>query len=144
MMLIDNVVELALHHHAESVGSYQRLGMKTEIPPELIRNAKGRYFEAKVKLAKASGLVSGALADSLATLHDFRNSAHHAGERHERILNSLAAFYLQSACEILQSDHLKNWGFSSSSEDVVPRRALKYLGTSGTASAALKVIHPPA
>lgn len=134
VMLVDNVVELAMHHYAESVSTRRRLGLGKDLEPEIVRKATGRHFDAKVKLAKATGLVSQTLGDSIAELHEYRNSAHHGGRRHERILNPMGAFYLQCACDILASDELKLWGFSASSADIVSRRAQRYIANPNSTS----------
>ena len=124
LLLIDNVVELTLHRHAEHES--RRRSTLDGTTSKAIATAKAQHFEQKVKLAKVTGLVSPELADSITYLHSFRNTAHHAGQRHEGILHSLALFYFTSACEVLSSN--KGSGWSATGADVVPHRALKYLG----------------
>lgn len=136
IMLIDNVMELALHSHAISIANERRFGAQPELSEDLVVSAKGRRFDAKVKLAKATGLLSDDQAGAVNALHEFRNTAHHAGLRHERILNPLAAFYLHTACAVLASNKRGNIWFSSSTLDVLPRRAVKYIGQSASIDSA--------
>ncbi|MBX3206765.1 MAG: hypothetical protein KF764_16970 [Labilithrix sp.] len=105
ILLIDNVVELTLHRHAEAQQrrQEQRLWYRRPKPGDDERAraataALGQRFDAKVKLAKMTGMLSFELGDSILYLHSFRNTAHHSGLRHEGILHALAIFYVKSAC----------------------------------------------
>ncbi len=129
LMLIDNVVELTLHQYAQD-RSYEsemsrRHGASGDDTKAVIA-ALGPRFDSKVKLARERGLLSNEVCDSIQYLHSFRNTAYHRGLRHERILHSLALFYFNNACSVLASYSPMFW--SSSSEDRIPHRAMKYLG----------------
>jgi hypothetical protein len=134
ILLIDNVVELTLHRHAEAQQRTQQQRSKWYRHPKsddddnarTIAAAAGQRFDPKVKLAKLTGMLSAELGDSILYLHSFRNTAHHSGLRHEGILHALAIFYMKNACiALLAFDDL---GFFGHSDDVVPHRATKYLG----------------
>lgn len=129
LMLIDNVVELTLHQHAQDTSRYsefrQHSGPRHD--PKLVAAALGSYFDAKVKLARITGLVTGELANTIQYLHGFRNTAYHRGARHEGILHALPLFYARSACRLLSNYQPPIW--SSSSADNIPHRAVKYLGS---------------
>jgi hypothetical protein len=139
ILLVDNVVELGLHHFAQQEQHRQHFGKLLKSGEEkgdeknakLIASALGQHFDGKVKLAKATGVLTGDLADSINYLHNFRNTAHHSGLRHEGILHALALFYFRSACSILKSVQAREWMPSASSADVIPVRATKYLGRRG-------------
>jgi hypothetical protein len=132
LMLIDNVVELALHTHAQDTAAQNKGWSKAEAPkfdPKAVAEATGQHFEAKAKLAKLTGMVTADLADSVMRLHAFRNTAYHAGARHEGILHSLALFYFQNACTILANYRPTVW--TSRRTDKISHRAMKYLGVPG-------------
>lgn len=164
IMLVDNVVELLLHRHAQNINkSYQcdqqmqkgfrhltkglppeakkkipvpgKILCKYEITEKEIRNALNRNFAGRVALARKTELIDDALAGSLNKLHLIRNTAYHAGKKHEGTLNSLAIFYIILACDIFKFFD-SGFGFSSSSEDKIPYRAKKYLD--GDADSAFK------
>lgn len=129
LMLIDNVVELTLHQHAQDTRRDAELYPPDNGPrydPKLVAAALGWYFDAKVKLARST-LVTDELADTLQYLHGFRNTAYHRGARHEGILHALALFYARNACRLLSQYQPLFW--SSSSKDRIPHRAVKYLGS---------------
>lgn len=130
LMLIDNAVELTLHEHAQDIRRDAELYPPDDGPrydPKLVAAALGPYFDAKVKLARTTGLVTGELAETVQYLHGFRNSAYHRGARHDGILHALALFYARSACQLLGKFQPLFW--SSSSTDSIPYRAVKYLGS---------------
>jgi hypothetical protein len=129
LMLVDNVVELTLHRYAE--GQNNRYSPPKGIDPVVLSAALGQRFDAKLKLAKLNGLLSDELARSFGFLHSFRNTAHHRGLRHERILRALSLFYFEGACASL-CEWKSSW--SSHSDDAIPHRALKYLGRRGAAA----------
>jgi len=162
IMLVDNVVELLLHRHAQSTNENYQFGEKIrngfqrlmdQVPPESknkiqtpdkifcrhditekeIRNALGRHFEKKVALARKTGLIDDEQAGSLNKLHLVRNTAYHTGKKHEGILRPLAIFHIILACDIFKNFD-DDGGFSSSSEDKIPYRAQKYLDGNGDAS----------
>ncbi|CAH0439963.1 hypothetical protein [Ralstonia pseudosolanacearum] len=129
LMLIDNVVELTLHQHAQDIRLDVELYRPDDGPrydPKVVAAAFGSYFDAKVKLARTTGLVTGELADTLQYLHGFRNTAYHRGARHEGILRALALFYARSACQVLSQ--FEPSYFMSISMDHMPHRVVKYLG----------------
>jgi hypothetical protein len=128
LMLTDNVVELVLHQIAKDKKSrlkhfaYQREGFQHE---KELDEALGRYFDKKVKLAKMLGIISAEVSESILIFHLFRNDIYHVGVQHEAVLLKLAAFYLQSACDVVScySPLFFSWG----SGDRLPDRAKKYL-----------------
>lgn len=129
MMLIDNVVELTLHHHAKDKSHENKIWepLKKEVyDNKLVHNALGQAFDAKLKLARIVKLIPDDVADSIASLHAFRNTSYHKGLRHEGILHSLTLFYLKNACELLKK--YKPFVWSSGSNDVISYRAMKYIG----------------
>lgn len=125
LMLVDNVVELALHQFAQD-----RAGENKTSPPKndpkAVTQALGQHFESKVRLARLLGLVSGEVADSIVYLHRFRNAVYHAGLRHERILHALGLFYFDNACELMTNYQPRYWSYGS--RDKISHRAIKYLG----------------
>jgi hypothetical protein len=128
-MLIDNVVELTLHKHAQDTEILDNEWGKLDAPkfdPKTVAEATGSYFEPKVKLAKLTGMIPTDVAESLVSLHTFRNAVYHAGARHEGFLHSLALFYFQNACTVLASYEPMIWG--SSNRDRISHRAMKYIG----------------
>ncbi len=135
LMLIDNAVELTLHQHAQDTRLDAELYRPDDGPrfdPKIVVAALGSHFDAKVKLARTTGLVTAELADTLQYLHGYRNTAYHRGARHEGILHALALFYARKACAVL-GQYAPGY-FMSSSRDQLPHRAVKYLGTLWAAS----------
>lgn len=129
LMLIDNVVELTLHQYAQDRSNENDMWGRYEPPrndPSLVAAALGPHFDAKVKLARSKGLLPNNVCESIRYLHTFRNTAYHRGLRHEGILHSLALFYFKNACLVLASYSPMFW--TSSSGDMIPHRATKYLG----------------
>lgn len=129
LMLIDNVVELTLHHYAQDRSYENDMWGRHEVPrndPRAVNAALGPHFDAKLKLARGKAMVANDVCESIQYLHTFRNTAYHRGLRHERILHSLTLFYFKNACVVLASYSPMVW--SSSSQDKIPLRATKYLG----------------
>jgi hypothetical protein len=130
LMLVDNVVELFLHTHATELrrqGEFFRGLRNPKHDPDAINAALGQRFDAKVKLARTTGLISAEVADTVACLHGFRNTAYHRGMRHEGILHSLALMYFRTVCAMI-SGYSPPLGWSTSSRDQISHRAMKYLG----------------
>lgn len=130
MMLIDNVVELTLHRHACEKASENEMWRYEPNPknnPKAVAAALGQSFEAKVHLARSTSMIPAEVAESIQYLHAFRNTAYHQGRRHEGILHSLAIFYFQNACSVL--DGFKPMCWSTGSRDRISHRAIKYLGS---------------
>jgi hypothetical protein len=129
LMLIDNIVELALHRRAEDAHAenalYRFSGPKYD--EKTVAEAMRRGFDRKVKLARSIGLLSEDQATSIRHLHQFRNAAYHQGQRHEGLLRSLTVFYFLNACTMLSNYEPSMW--HSSSRDIIPYRAVKYIGT---------------
>lgn len=121
LMLVDNVVEFALHGHAQYVNA-QNLSKKDHKANEkLVRKALGKFFEDKVKFAKKDGVIPPEVAKSILHLHDVRNLAYHQGIAYEETIRSLTIFYFKIACGLLR----KSWAtFSRGGK--VPYRAEKY------------------
>lgn len=130
LLIVDNVAELILHAHAESISRTNAYGFEPpKYNPALVRRAIGHYFGDKVKLARKTQYVTDVEATSVMELHRFRNSAHHQGARHEGLISSLALFYIRTLAGILERHVLTGW--SRCSTDVVSHRAVKYLGRVG-------------
>ncbi|MDF3086378.1 hypothetical protein [Burkholderia sola] len=135
LMLIDNAVELTLHEHAQDIRRDAEMYPPDDGPrydPKVVTAALGPFFDTKIKLARATALVTGELAETLQYLHGFRNSAYHRGARHDGILHALALFYARSACQLLSKYQPLFW--SASSRDSIPYRAVKYLGSVNSVS----------
>jgi len=127
IMLIDNVVELILHQHAQTKARHLELGKAIdETESKLISKALGQHFDRKVKLAKHNGIISAEIADSLNRLHAFRNSTYHRGIRHEGILHSLAIFYFLNCCDL--GKKYRPSIYSIGPDDEISHRAVKYIG----------------
>ncbi|MEJ8811838.1 hypothetical protein WKW77_12225 [Variovorax ureilyticus] len=129
LMLIDNVVELVLHQHAKDKilwGKAFESNRKPKPEWKTAVNATGQGFDAKVRYARETSMISASTADSIQYLHYFRNSAYHQGSRHEGILHSLAVFYFRAACSVLRA--YKPMMYGTYSGDKISHRAVKYLG----------------
>lgn len=128
MMLIDNVVELALHKNAQDRAAEEDGWGRFRPPkcdPKLVAAALKQHFDDKVKLARATNIVTPEVAETIQYLHRFRNAVYHAGLKHEGILHSLAIFYFENACEVLEGYRPLFWSWGSN--DQIPYRATKYL-----------------
>jgi hypothetical protein len=129
MMLVDNVVELTLHQYARDRSYENEMWGKFDKPkydPDLVAAGITTYFDPKVRLARATGLLPANVAESVQALHALRNVVYHQGERHESILHSAAVFYFRLACLLLKNFAPLWW--MSSSRDQISHRALKCLG----------------
>lgn len=129
LMLVDNVVELVLHQHAKDKIMMGRAFAPNKKPKPEWKSAvaaTGQGFDAKVRYARETAMISAAMADSIQYLHSFRNTAYHLGSRHENILHSLAVFYIRVACAVLSA--YKPVFYSMHSGDKISHRAVKYLG----------------
>lgn len=129
LVLIDNVVELTLHKHAQEKAAGNKMWDQSGNPthdPKAVASAMGQYFESKVKLAKITGMLNEQTSESVSYLHAFRNAAYHSGLRREAILHSLALFYFQIACSVLASFSPMWWSYGG--RDRISHRAMKYLG----------------
>ncbi len=137
LILIDNIIELTLDRFAkDQFYLTEKFGYLAERVEKLkhlknhqneIKKAQKDYLEPKVKLAKLKGLVTEELAESIKTIHKFRNIAYHQGIKHEKLLHSLAIFHFQNACDILKK-YEPSISYSYGTEDVISQRARKYLG----------------
>src|SRR6266568_1956587 len=133
MMLIDNVVELTLHQQARECSYENKSWGRDDDPkydPKAVAQALGQAFDAKVRLARISEMLSDAVADSLLYLHGYRNAVYHQGVRHEGILHGLAIFYFEIACGVLKAFNPMWW---TSGNEKLSHRAVKYLGKPGLA-----------
>lgn len=131
MMLIDNVVELTLHQQAREYSYENKSWGRVEdakYDPNAVAQALGQAFDAKVRLARISAMLSGSVADSLLYLHGYRNAVYHQGVRHEGILHGLAIFYFEIACGVLKAFSPTWW---TSGNEKLSHRAVKYLGKPG-------------
>ena len=128
LILVDNAIELTLHNYAVSCSSntmLKLLGKKDEYE-DLIKQALGWNFDLKAKLAYEKGIISQEYYETILILHSYRNKSYHLGLKDEKIIHSLAIFYLITVCEILR-DYKSN-GISASSTDTLSIRAAKYIG----------------
>jgi hypothetical protein len=133
MMLIDNVVELTLHQQARECSYENKSWGRDDDPkydPNSVAQALGQAFDAKVRLARISAMLSDAVADSLLYLHGYRNAVYHQGVRHEGFLHGLAIFYFEIACGVLKAFNPMWW---TSGNETLSHRAVKYLGRPGLA-----------
>lgn len=129
LMLIDNVVEIALHRYIQDKASENKLWARIDKPkhdPKIIEQGLRQDFDNKVKAATKLGLVDAQMCQSILNLHSYRNTAYHRGLRHEGILHSLVIFYFRNACSLLGAYKPRGWSWSSS--DRISHRAMKYLG----------------
>jgi len=127
LMLIDNATELALHRYAES--GKQPDWLQDKQSPEYLKaltEALGQRFEAKVRFARLTGLVGEETAQTINTLHSYRNQLYHQGVTHEGILHALTVFYFRIVCDVMTSMPMR--GYSWNSRDKIPLRAIKYIG----------------
>jgi hypothetical protein len=127
LMHIDNAMELAQHQHAENGRPPD--WMRNKPPPEEMKalmEALGQRFEAKVRFARLTNLVSEDIAQSVNTLHSYRNQLYHQGVMHEGILHALTVFYFRVVCDVMTNMPMRGYSWSSSHE--LPLRAVKYLG----------------
>lgn len=130
IMLVDNVVELTLHRHAQEQNTHVTMWRISGNPPinsKVLVSALGQNFDKKVLLALQTGLLTRPMSQSINWLHSFRNSSYHAGLRHEGILHSLANFYLRTCCDLLARYRPTSWSYGS---EKMSHRAAKYLGSS--------------
>lgn len=130
MLLVDNVVELALHRFASEKASENRLWSalgSPKVDPRDLEKALGQSFERKVKFASKMGLLNKSESESILNLHTYRNTAYHRGARHDGILHSLGVLYIKIACELLSKYKPQGWSWSS--DDRFSHRARKYLGS---------------
>jgi len=128
-MLIDNVIELILHRFAQDKlreDDWLSKINNSKIDKKLLNKALGQNFNDKIKLALDQNFINEDIANSIRELHIYRNTAYHQGLRHESILHSLTKFYFKIICTVL--DGYPSMGWSSSSDDKISFRALKYLG----------------
>jgi uncharacterized protein YutE (UPF0331/DUF86 family) len=127
LMLIDNAMELALHRHAEN--GKQPDWRRDKQSPEYLKvltEALGQRLEGKVRFARLTGLVSEEVAQTINTLHSYRNQLYHQGVMHEEILHALTVFYFRIVCDVMTG--MPMHGYSWSSGHKIPHRAIKYIG----------------
>lgn len=127
LMLTDNVLEITLHQvarqKADELKAFPHLGEKFTAAKQL-EEALGRAFEPKVKFARSLDLMKGEHAESILTLHTFRNEVYHVGVHQEAILGRLGIFYFKLACDMLGD--FDPIFLSWSSSQILPERAKKY------------------
>ena len=127
LMLTDNVVEITLHQIAtDKLSDLKSFGyMRKEYAHEAaLQQALGRRFARKVKFAKLEGKLSEEDAETISTLHAFRNEVYHIGIQHEPILPALSAQYFKLSCDFLGRYEPRYLGWSSDLK--LPERASKY------------------
>ena len=114
LMLVDNVVEHALHSHAHRINAWGAFlagdpKIHEKIHEKFVRKALGKYFEDKVALAKKTRTISTEAAKSILHLHEMRNLAYHQGISYAETIRSLTIFYFKIACALLQKDSVSFW-----------------------------------
>lgn len=127
LMLTDNVVEITLHQIAtDKLNDLKSFGyMRKEYSHEAaLQQALGRRFDRKLKFAKLEGKLSDEEAETISTLHAFRNEVYHVGIQHEPILPALSAHYFKLSCDFLGRYEPRFLGWSSGQR--LPDRAEKY------------------
>lgn len=133
IMLVDNATELFLHRYARSVAARNRtLGnlFPPTYDPRIVRNALGQNFDDKIRLAKHTGLLTEEIGQTLMYLHEFRNTAYHAGKKHDGILNALTLLQMRHAINLMKQGSSRGWSWGSN--DVIPDRTEKYLTAKST------------
>lgn len=127
LMLTDNVVELMLHQIAKDkkseIMAWRHLRDNYNNLPAL-ENALKRHFGAKIKFARDENKISEEQAKTFSIMHDFRNEVYHIGISHERILPTIAKFYLDVAGRWLATYDPLYMGWMSGQK--LPTRAMKY------------------
>jgi hypothetical protein len=127
LMLIDNALELALHHHAlDRKGDLRWKKDEPKGDVALIDAATGQRFDSKLKLAKHTGWLSEDTARSVTILHGYRNQVYHSGLMHEGILHELAVFYLRTVVDLMATMPFMGYGYGNKLK--LPHRAAKYIG----------------
>ena len=127
LMLTDNALELMFHQLAKRQASKLKSFMyhNDEYPHRVaLEKALGRNFDAKIKFAKLEGGLSEEAAQTIATMHGFRNEVYHVGLEHEAILPALARFYFEVVCTYLSTYKIGSYGWGSN--QTFPERAKKY------------------
>jgi hypothetical protein len=127
MMLTDNAVELILHQIAKDKASNLKMyawQKETYEHQAALDNALGRNFDAKIKFAKIASGLSDEIAQTITTMHGYRNEVYHVGLKHESLLPALASFYFDVACGYLSSYRPKGLGWGSNQK--LPERSKKY------------------
>jgi phosphopantetheinyl transferase (holo-ACP synthase) len=116
LMLTDNAVELVLHQvakdKASDLKSFSFL-QKEYAHQDALNKALGRNFDAKVKFAKIEAGLSDETAQTITTLHRYRNEVYHVGLKHERILPALSVFYFDTTCGYLSGYKPRGLGWGS-------------------------------
>jgi len=130
LMLTDNAVELMLHQIATDKASERKMiawsGEDYEHQVALDK-ALGRNFDSKLKFAKIEAGLTDEMAQTIATMHGYRNEVYHVGLRHESILPALAPFYFDVVCAYLETYKIRGLGWASNQK--MPERAKKYFGS---------------
>jgi len=132
LMLSDNLVELVLHQIAKDLSGRHKMyqHLRDKYPhTDALEKALGRAFDAKVRLAKLEGALSEELAQSITTVHEYRNQVYHVGLHHEEILIELAAFHFDLTCEFVGRFRPYNMYWGSNMR--MPERAKQYFEDDG-------------
>lgn len=131
LMLTDNAVELVLHQiakdKARKLKSYAHL--REQFPHSAaLEKALGRSFD-EVKFAKLQGTLTDEVAQTITTMHEFRNEVYHVGLQHEEIQPALSAFYFEVACHFVGTYAPNGLGWGSNQK--LPERSKKYFKGDG-------------
>ncbi len=127
LMLTDNAIELVLHQIAKDKArecEFRSYLQKVCKHQSALNKALGRSFEHKVKFGRLEGHLGDEAAETIRTLHSYRNEVYHVGLQHERILPALSHFYLDVVCSSLATFEPRylSWG----PDLKLPARAQKY------------------
>ena len=98
LMLVDNAVEITLHHlalDAEQEARSRRYRDRAYEHAGELKAALGRNFGPKLKFAKALGALDAETVQTIGITHKFRNEVYHVGPHHEAILGPLSQFHFQ-------------------------------------------------
>lgn len=102
-ILVDNIVELLIHHHCEHVinqDSYRLVGIAPVYSREQKEEALGQRFDKKVKFCKLVKGITDEESDSILILHQYRNELYHSGVVHDAIAWDLAWYYHSIATKL--------------------------------------------
>lgn len=126
LMLIDNVIEITLHHVALEKQAEQKWLSREKVyeHSNALNAALGQRFERKISFARIIEIVTAEESETINILHGFRNEVYHIGLQHETILLEISKFYLKLAGDILARYFPSSLSYSSTY--CPPERALKY------------------
>jgi hypothetical protein len=102
-ILVDNIVELLVHHFCEHIimqDSHGFIGTEPLYSRDQRAEALGQRFDKKVKFCKLAKGITQDEADAIMILHQYRNELYHSGVIHDAIAWDLAWYYHSIATEL--------------------------------------------